>query len=68
MGAGCPAHSLTGEALPIIKTTATAAIAPPISACAIFANYCGIPSMAKVRNFAYCPPIFRASANAADLR
>ena len=31
-------------------------------------NYCGIPSMAKVRNFAYLSPIFRASTNAADLR
>ena len=31
-------------------------------------NYCGMPSMAKVRNLPYLSPIFRASANAADLR
>lgn len=31
-------------------------------------NYCGMPSMAKVRNFAYFSPIFLVSTNAADLR
>ena len=31
-------------------------------------NYCGMPSIAKLRNFAYLSAIFRASTYAADLR